>query len=458
MFSESKVSSIHFIGADGVSMSALAKLMLLKGKRVSGSDIKYGPCMEELAEWGARVYLGANPDIVANADLVVYSQAIPPTDPELICAREHGVKIIRRDWFLSELCKSYDYVTAVGGTHGKTTVTAMISKIYKEAGLLYTAHVGGNAFDGGSAVYKGDSCIVTEACEYKRSFLALEPDVVVVLNAELDHPDTYRNKDELYDAFDSFICGMRKGGVCVINADSEYYHMRKCTYKPMVTYGIESTSDCRANNIRLIKNGRYGFRISQNGYLDLDITLRVAGYHNVYNALAACLAARAVGVSDDAIRRGLQGFCGVGGRYEFKGTVNGADIYIDYAHHPTEIRSAIKTAVTCGRGGRLIVAFQPHTLSRTEALFREFVTAFCDADEAYFIKEYGAREHSGGKTSYELYKGVAELGKTDARYFDTHAELAKALTADVKSDDILLILGAGDIPIVADLIRADGSE
>lgn len=453
MFLENKPYRIHFIGADGASMSALAKLMLLDGKLVTGSDLKYGRRMEELNEWGARVYLGSDENVIKNSDLVVYSQAIPPTDEELESARKYGVKTIRRDWFLGEFCKKYDYVTAVAGTHGKTTTSAMIAKIYKEAGLLYTAHIGGDAFDGGSAVYKGDNCIVTEACEYKRSFLALSPDVAVILNVELDHPDTYRSDAELYDAFMSFICGMREGGVAVVNADTEFYRMHKCTYKPMVTFGIENTADCGVRNIELLKNGRYGFRIVQKGYRDLDIRLRVAGYHNIYNALASCLASRAIGVNDEAIKAGLEGFCGVGGRYEYRGTSSGADIYIDYAHHPTEIRASIKTAEISKGCGRIITVFQPHTLSRTAALYKDFVTAFCDSDETYILKEYGARERTGGASAYDLYKGIVELGQTKAYYYDTHTELAKALASSLRRGDTLLILGAGDVDIIAELLH-----
>lgn len=453
MFLENNPYRIHFIGADGASMSALAKLMLLEGKLVTGSDIKYGRRMEELTEWGAKVYLGSDENVIKNSDLVVYSQAIPQTDEELVFTKKHGIKTIRRDWFLGEFCKKFDYVTAVAGTHGKTTTTAMIAKIYKEAGLLYTAHIGGDAFDGGSAVYKGDNYIVTEACEYKRSFLALSPDVAVILNVELDHPDTYRDISELYDAFISFICGTQKGGVAVVNADTEFYRMYKSTYKHMVTFGIDNTADCTAKNIELLKNGRYGFRIVQKGYRDLDIRLRVAGYHNIYNALAGCLATRAIGVKDEAIKAGLEGFCGVGGRYEYRGSFYGADVYIDYAHHPTEIRASIKTAELSKGKGRLITVFQPHTLSRTEALYKEFVSAFCDSDETYILKEYGARETKGGATAYDLYKGIVALGKTRAYYYDTHTALAKALASVLKTGDTLLILGAGDVNIVAELLH-----
>ncbi len=455
MFFGDRVKSVHFIGANGASMSSLAKLMLLKGLRVTGSDLHYGNRAEELVEWGADVYVGSDENAVKNSDLVVYSRAVPMDDAELTFARAHGVKVIRRDLFLAELARDYDYVTAVAGTHGKTTTSAMIARIYKEAGLLYTSHIGGDAFDGGSAVYKGDVYFVTEACEYRRSFLSLSPDVAVILNVELDHPDTYRSEEELYDAFLSFMGGIRRGGVVVINADTTFYDMHKVAYQPMRTFGVKSTADCMAKDIRLLKNGRYGFRITQNGYRDLDITLRVAGYHNIYNAIAACLAARAVGVGDEAVGAGLCGFCGVGGRYEYKGECLGASVYTDYAHHPTEIRSAIATALSSGVKNKLVVVFQPHTLSRTQALFGEFVSAFCDADETYFLKEYAARESSGGATAFELYEGVKKLGATKAYYYETHTELAKKLMTVLGRGDVLLILGAGDVGIIADLLQSD---
>lgn len=431
-------------------MSALAKLMILKGYVVTGSDKRYSAEAESLAAWGAYVYVGSDEEIIKNTDLVVYSQAIPSDDAELEFCRRHNVKTVRRDYFLAEVAARYDTVVAVAGTHGKTTATAMLARIFKESGELFTAHVGGNTFDAGNLICKGDKFFVTEACEYKRSFLALRPDVAVILNVEADHPDTYRSKDELFAAFASYVMNVRDGGVAVVNADTEFYRMNKCTYKDMYTFSVDSPSDCRAVNIRLLTNGRYGFSIFHKGYPDSDISLKVAGRHNIYNALAAYLAATACGIEREAVIRGLESFGGVGGRYEFKGICSGAEVYVDYAHHPTEIRAAISTALLTARGGRVITVFQPHTLSRTEALFDGFLNAFCDSDAVFVFKEYKARETSGGKTAYELYEALR--ARHEAYYFDDTIALANAVSAYCRKGDVLLILGAGDISSLASLI------
>ena len=432
-------------------MSALAKLMILTGNTVTGSDRRYSPEAESLTEWGAYVYVGADAAIIKSADLVVYSQAIPSDDPELGFCREFNVKTVRRDYFLAEVAATYDFTVAVAGTHGKTTVTAMLSKIFKESGELYTAHIGGNTFDAGNLVYKGDKFFITEACEYKRSFLALRPDVAVILNVEPDHPDTYRSKDELFAAFTSFICNLRRGGVAVVNADTEFYRMNKCTYKDMYTFSVDTPSDCRAVNIKLLSNGRYGFSILHKGYPNVDVSLKIAGKHNVQNALAAYLAATVCGLKRDVIVRGLESFGGVAGRYEFKGYCSGAEVYTDYAHHPTEIRAAVSTALASGGKGRVIAVFQPHTLSRTEALFDGFLHAFCDADAVFVFKEYKARETSGGKDAYALYEGLKER-RDEVYYFDDIIALANAVTGYCAPGDVLLVLGAGDISSLASLI------
>ena len=432
-------------------MSALAKLTILKGYAVTGSDKRYSAEAESLTEWGAYVYVGSNEEIIKNADLVVYSQAIPSDDAELEACRKYGVKTIRRDYFLAEVAALYDAVVAVAGTHGKTTVTAMLAKIFKESGELFTAHVGGNTFDAGNLVYKGDKYFITEACEYKRSFLALRPDVAVVLNVEADHPDTYRSKDELFAAFASFIMNVNDGGVAVVNADTEFYRMNKCTYKDMHTFSVDSPSDCRAVNIRLLSNGRYGFSILHKGYPTSDISLKVAGRHNVRNALAAYLAATACGIRRDAVIRGIESFGGVAGRYEFKGFCSGAAVYADYAHHPTEVRAAVSTALLSAGGKRVITVFQPHTLSRTEALFDGFLNAFCDSDAVFVFKEYKARETSGGKTAYELYEGL-KARRDEVFYFDDVITLANAVSEYCAPGDVLLVLGAGDISAFPSLI------
>ncbi len=432
-------------------MSALAKLALTWGHSVSGSDRAYSKNVEELVEWGATVYVGENKKIVLDADLIVYSGAIKRNHPEYKIALESGKKMISREYFLYEVSKNFNKTIAVAGTHGKTTTTAMISQILLENNSLYTAHIGGRTSQG-NLIYKGDDVFLTEACEYNRSFLALRPDVALVLNLEMDHPDTYSNEDEILSSFLSFTSNTSDDGIVILNADSQSYNILKCTYKHMLSYGIENTADLMATNIINYGNGEYGFRISQKGYPNCDIRLSVAGYHNVYNALSAFACAVSIGVDRDVARRGIEKFKGVCGRFEFLGERQGTSFYRDYAHHPTEIKATLKTAREKLRDcGRLITVFQPHTRLRTEALFDEFVLSFAESDVVFFLKEYLARQEEGGKSAYELYLATRNKGIL-ARYYETEIELARDLLGEIKRGDMALIMGAGDVAEMGKLL------
>lgn len=425
-------------------MSALAKLALTWGHSVSGSDRAYSKNVEELVEWGATVYVGENKKIVLDADLIVYSGAIKRSHPEYQIALSGGKKMISREYFLYEVSKNFNKTIAVAGTHGKTTTTAMISRILGENNALFTAHVGGRT-EQGNLIYKGEEIFLTEACEYNRSFLALHPDIALVLNVEMDHPDTYFNEDELISSFLSFASNVSDDGTVVLNADSPSYNILKSTYKNMFSYAIENTADLMATNIINYGNGEYGFRIVQKGHPNCDIRLSVSGYHNVYNALSAFACAVLLGIDRDVARRGIEKFKGVAGRFEFLGERRGVAFYRDYAHHPTEITATLKTAREKLRGyGRLITIFQPHTRSRTEALFDEFVLSLAESDETFFLKEYLARQEEGGKSAYELFQKTRTSGLS-ARYYSTEIELARDLLEEIKSGDMVLIMGAGDV-------------
>ena len=431
-------------------MSALAKLVLLWGGKVSGSDVAYSKNVEELLDWGAEIYIGESEKAVLSADLVVYSGAIKKDNPEFLIAINGGKKMISREYFLYEISCEFYKTIAISGTHGKTTVCAMLSKVLEENDSSFTAHVGGHT-EKGNLIFKGKDIFLTEACEYNRSFLALRPDVGVILNIEMDHPDTYKNIDELRSAFLSFSYGIKRGGILVTNADSENYHIIKSTHKDMFTYAINNTADLMATNIINYGNGNYGFRIVQKGYPNCDIKLGVAGFHNVYNALATFACGVVLGIERRVIQRGIERFRGVRGRFEYLGNRQGACVYRDYAHHPTEIKASLRTARERANGGRLITLFQPHTLSRTEALFEDFTSAFEGVDKLYFLKEYVARKESGGKNAFDLYQAMRERG-VEARYYATQLELVADVLADLQKGDLIYILGAGDIAEIGSLL------
>lgn len=431
-------------------MSALAKLCLIWGAQVSGSDRVYSKVVEELIEWGAEVYVGENEKMVLDADLVVYNGAIKNDNPEFRIALNGGKKIISREYFLYEISNEFDKTIAVSGTHGKTTVCGMVSKVLEENEALYTVHVGGQT-EKGNLIYKGKDIFVTEACEYNRSFLALRPDIGVILNVEMDHPDTYKNTDELCSAFLSFASGIKRDGVLITNADSENYNIIKSAYKDRFTYAIKNTADLTATNIINYGNGFYGFQIAQNGYPNCDIRLGVEGYHNIYNALATFACSLRLGIDRRVIQRGIEKFKGVKGRFEYLGVRKGALLYRDYAHHPTEIRASLQTARERANGGKIITLFQPHTLLRTEALFDDFLLALSQTDKLYVLKEYVARKEEGGKSAYELYRALREK-EVDVRYYDTQLELVSDVLSELRSGDLVLVLGAGDIADVGSLL------
>lgn len=447
----SGVKSIHLIGAGGISMSALAKLMLLQGKKVTGSDIGFSKELETLIEWGVEVWLGHEPERLKDTELVVYSAAVPENDPELLYARENGIPAVVRHHFLGEIAKDFDNIIAVSGTHGKTTATAMTANIFLAAEAAFTAHIGGNLSGKGNMIYKGHDWLLTEACEYKKSMLSLDPDIAVILNVEPDHPDTYSTPEDLYEAFESFLERATAKGYAVVNADCHFCHILKKEYPNMFTFGIGERADVRAENITEYKNGYFEFLIIDHKEPKITVKLGIPGYHNVYNGLAAYCMATLAGISPDKIKEGIEGFKGVERRFETKGVTRGANIVIDYAHHPTEIKAAIATA-RCLRPKRLIVVFQPHTFSRTKQLYSEFLKAFSGADKVYIFKEYAARETADkGADASELYKGLRNTHIKCIYYSDMIA-LAKSLNAEIGDGDVVLILGAGDIALLGDLL------
>ncbi|MDR3185993.1 MAG: UDP-N-acetylmuramate--L-alanine ligase [Christensenellaceae bacterium] len=453
---------IHFIGAGGISMSALAKLMLLWGKKVTGSDIRYSDEVCELIQWGANIAIGHDAENIKNADIVVYTAAISENNTELLFAQKNAIPTIERKHLLSEISRVYDFVIAVAGTHGKTTVTGMLCSIFDNANLCFTAHLGGKIVDGiGNLIFKGYNYFITEACEYQRSLLTLKPDVAVILNVEQDHPDTYATIGELYATFDQFLKGIRKNGTAVIAAESEYYnidrlpynHISNITSAHIYKYGVEGNLDIEMRSIICDDKGCFGCRLKVDGSQDISIKLRIPGYHNLINAVAAYATCKVCGIDDSIIKTGLENFLGVERRFQHVGSFNNAEIFTDYAHHPTEIQNAIYTAMPI-KINRLICVFQPHTYSRTSLLFEKFVDSFVNVHKLYIFKEYAAREHSSmGKTAFDLYTAIKAKQVAEIFYYDNLLSLAQSIKLELKPGDVLLILGAGDIHLLAKLIN-----
>lgn len=445
----SEIKKVHFIGIGGISLSALAKLMLLWGKNVSGSDISYSPFITELIEKGVDVWIGSNPLLIGAPDLVVYSSAIGQNDKELIYCKEHNIQVMERHLFLALVAKEFNCAIAIGGTHGKTTACGLLGNIFKQAEKSFCAHIGGDVISLSNLYYTGNDYFVTEACEYKKSLLSLPAKISLVLNAEADHPDTYSNIEELYQTFDKFLFdGLDH--LAFVCSDTKYYkeHLNH-NKKYIVTFGTSIDSDFIISDIEEYKCGYYSFSLSYMRNHIFDIKMSLPGIHNIYNAVAAISISHILHIDKHIIKNAIENFKGIKRRFEKKGMLNGATIYHDYAHHPSEIKAVIDIAKKLTKG-RLIVVFQPHTFSRTSALFEDFTTAFDNCDEIYLAKEYSAREtKSQGKSAYELFK---KLNNKNSYYYDEIISLAKHLINKLSSFDMLLVLGAGDIEKLCELM------
>lgn len=407
-------------------MRTLRTITARLGHETSGSDLTTG---------------GHDPNNIKGANLVVFTGAISADNPELSAARENGVPTIERSEYLAAIAASFGRVIAIAGSHGKTTATALTAAA--TACLNPTVHIGGE-YAGGD----GNEYFITEACEFRRSFLMLAPDVGVILNADLDHTDCYKTEAEAVEAFLAF--GRRCRKLC-INGDDPRLGI---DHPDKITFGLGENCDVRAVGLCADGENRYSFSLFCLGVNMGRLELSLVGRHNVYNALAAASVALGEGVSMSEIARAFVGFKGVARRMETLGYVRGARVIADYAHHPTEIRALI---ASLRPRARLIVVFEPHTYSRTRDLFDKFATCFRGADEVVFLPVFAAREKTGEVTSVDLYNAVSKI--MPARYFGSYAEAENYLFGEVGEGDIVVFAGAGTIySAAADFAKKDRSE
>lgn len=431
------VKKIHFIGIGGVSVSALAKYCLGLGVSVSGSDRQLSAITDELKTLGAKIYLGHYKHSVIGKDLVVYSSAIKENCPELVSARERGIKTMQRGEFLGKILETYKNVVAVSGSHGKTTTTAMLSEIFIVGGLNPTVFLGGE-YRGYKNFRKGkNKYAVTEACEYKKNFLDITHTSSIVLNIDNDHLDSYVDMNDMKNCFRRFI----GDGVSLVNADDG--NCAQVFNKTTATFGIKKTATFNAKNLR---SGAKGYSFDFYAYQKKigNIKLKVPGRHNVYNALASSGMAYLYNVKFSAIKRGLEGFCGVKRRNEYIGKFYGASVYTDYAHHPAEISAMLSTFNAYSKN--TLVVFQPHTYSRTKNLMKEFVDVLGRAENVIIYKTYSAREEYDASGSGEkLAKNLTDNKKL-CEYCETPDELSEKTQAFIeKGVKKIIVFGAGDI-------------
>ncbi|MDR0570397.1 MAG: UDP-N-acetylmuramate--L-alanine ligase [Clostridiales Family XIII bacterium] len=447
---------IHCIGIGGIGLSAIAEILLARGHRVSGSDLKESEITDRLIGKGAAVFLGHRAKNVADADLVVYSAAVSHDNPELAQARENGVETVSRAEALGALMRGHDRSIAVAGTHGKTTTTSMISLILKDWGKDPTILVGGNLPEiNGNVRIGGGEYFVTEACEYMDSFLELAPKYAVILNIDSDHLDYFSDIDHIVRSFKAFADLVPVGGAVVAyDANPFVNSIIKGFDRRVVTFGFHENCDYRATDIAFNHEGSPRFTLNCRGEAVCDVQLAVPGEHNIANALAAFACCHDAGAPAEGIKRTLEAFSGTQRRFDALGvTEAGVKIVDDYAHHPTEIAATLKAAGNIPHR-ELWCLFQPHTYTRTLALFQEFVEAFQGADRLVMAEIYAAREKNIHKISAKAL--VDEINRLhperEARFFPSFEEIALYVRDNAREGDLVITMGAGDIYLVGEMI------
>jgi UDP-N-acetylmuramate--alanine ligase len=441
------IRRVHLVGIGGAGMRGIAQLLLSRGVSVSGSDLKEFRTLEELRAQGATITVGhAAENVRDDLDAVITSSAIPDSNPEVREATERGIAVWKRAQALAALM-SRSRTIAVAGTHGKTTTTSMLCVVLDRAGLDPTFVIGGDLNESGSGARTGAGrWFVAEADESDGSFLLPSPEIGVVTNVEEDHLDFYRDGDEIRAAFEAFVA--RCGAVVACGDDAGVRAVLDATRPDVVTYGLGPE-----NRLRVTVGASAGSGVR--GEIDVEgttvvVELRVPGTHNLLNAAAALAAARLAGVEPERAAQALRSFTGVRRRFEYRGAVRGADLFDDYAHHPTEIAATLAAARNGHR--RVIAVFQPHRYSRTRALWRALGESLASADVVVVTDVYGAGEQPmPGVTGKLVVDGLAEFvpGKRVA-YLPKRQDVIQFLVGALRPGDLLLTLGAGDVTTVTE--------
>lgn len=449
-FIKDKDKKVHFIGIGGISMSGLAAVLLNSGYNVSGSDFKESEILNKLINAGAEIYIGHSKENVKDVDLVVYTAAIPESNPEIVYAKENNIALMNRAEFLGNIMKGHKYNVAISGAHGKTTCTSMLSNITLKADLDPTILVGGELdIIGGNFRIGSSDYFITEACEYKRSFLSFFPYVGVILNIDADHLDYYKDIDEITETFGQFANLIPKDGYLIgyigDNRVKNILNKVKCN---TLSYGFEN-ADVIAKNIVFNEKGCAHFDVYKDNERLFDLTLSNPGEHNILNALSSICVSLIFNIKTEDIICGLSECKGAHKRFEFKGKANGVTVIDDYAHHPVEIKATLKTSKKIPHNKTYCV-FQPHTYTRTKTLFDEFTEAFFDADEVVLMDIYAAREKDTGLVSSNDLGDALRAKGVKCTNVHSHDEAVKYIENNAKPDDLLLTVGAGDVVIVGE--------
>lgn len=455
------IKRIHMIGIGGISMSAIALVLKKYGFYITGSDKSEGDMVKILEENGIPVYIGSNAELVKGADVVVYTSAINQHDPEFVRAKSLNIPTLERAKFLGLMLKSYEKPICVCGTHGKTTTTSMLAKIFMDAKMDPNVQVGSKFKTLNDLNYRiGDSeYFILESCEYVDSFLNFPHQTATVLNIDEDHLDYFSGIDEIKASFKKFILMLPQNGILVINYDDEnsmsvLNEVKEELVKRNVKIYTFSLSNKEASvyarNVSCNVKGFYSFEVVYDGKVQ-KFYLTVPGIHNVYDAIAAITTSLAHGIKLEQMEKSLNEFCGAKRRFEFKKDLgNNILVYDDYAHHPTEIKATLAAAKQ-KEHNRIIAIFQPHTFSRTIELFDEFANCFGDADLVILADIYAAREKDEGKVNSKMLADKIKENGVNAIYLPSFEEIAKYVKENAKENDVVLTIGAGSVTKINDL-------
>lgn len=451
----SECRHIHCIGIGGIGLSGIAEILISRGHKVTGSDMRESDITERLIDDGAHIFLGHRAKNVEGADLVIYSAAVGNDNPELARARELGIETATRAEVLGLLMSEYENSIAISGTHGKTTTTSMVSLILKNAKEDPTILVGGNLpeIGGNVRVGHGDS-FVTEACEYMDSFLSLKPKIEIILNIDSDHLDYFKDIEHIASSFEKFAKLVPEDGTIIAYDANPFVGSVVRGMPNVVTFGFNESCTYYVTDIVFNADGLPQFQVNYKGGQLCEIELNIPGEHNILNALAALACCHILGVDIDSIVKTLKNFTGIQRRFDILGITNDRiKIVDDYAHHPTEIKATL-SAVRNMKHNKMWCLFQPHTYTRTMALFDEFAEAFQDTDTVVLAEIYAAREKNIHKiSSKELVTKIKEVspGK-EAYFFKDFEEIASFVSNNAEPGDLVITMGAGDIYKVGEMI------
>lgn len=450
---DSKYKNIFFIGIGGISMSALAELMLHKGYKVYGSDRMPSINTEKLEKNDATIYYEHKKEHIENMDLVIFTDAISFDNEEYMAAVKEKIDLVDRATFLGAIMKNYKNSIAVSGTHGKTTTTSMITEIIKDLDLNPTIMLGGQLKDIDGNIKIGDeNLFLTEACEYKANILKYFPTTEIILNIDEDHLDYFDNIDHIIRTFKGYVDNLHGDDYVILNVDDEnvetLFPIDNCK---VFTFGIKNDADLRAKNIDFSEDGFPTYDLYLKGKKICHVELSVLGRHNVLNSLAAIAATYVNNIPIEDAIIGLKNYKGVERRLEEKGYYKGTKIMDDYAHHPTEIKSSIH-AIKNACKGKLYTIFQPHTYTRTKLLLDAFANSFDESDVIIITDIYAAREKDYGDIHSKTLRDAISDHRDNAFYISGFEDIVKFIKENIKKDDVVVTMGAGDVYKIGEMI------